>query len=511
MNSMDVNSINVNLEINEEYIKQVLGDSSDVVFRHFVIPAFNYNRAFLFYIDGLIDAKELDDIILAPLMAYSQYTKEGDFTDAVGVINSIVEAGLLAHSARSTHNWNELLDSALSGETIILVDGCDTAIIVSTRGWEARSISEPATESEVRGPRDGFIESIRTNTALIRRRIRDYSLRFETMKIGERTKTEVTLAYIDNIVDKKILGELKSRLNKIQTDSILESGYIEEFIEDSPRSIFPQIEHTERPDKACAAILEGKILILVDNTPFTLIVPTVFWQYIQATGDYFERHYVATFTRWLRLLALFLSLTISPFYIMLVSYHQEMLPTLLALKIAAGREGVPFPSIGEVLLLDIMFEIMREAGLRMPKPIGQAVSIVGALVIGEAAVNAGLVGPALVIVIAAGAISSFAVPAYNLSVSFRLLRFPLIILTGTFGILGFLGGSIAITLHLLSLRSFGTQFLTPMAPLVAPDNKDVAVRMPWWAMKKRPTTAKPIDKERQAQTKHIKPRPPKEN
>jgi hypothetical protein len=369
-------------------------------------------------------------------------------------------------------------------------------------------VSEPVAEGEVRASRDGFIENIRVNTSLIRRRIKDYSLRIDSMKIGVRTKTDVALVYIDNLVDKGILGELKSRLERIDVDSILESGYIEELIEDAPLSVFPTIEHTERPDKASAAILEGRIAVIVDNTPFCLVVPTIFWQFIQATGDYYERHYVSSFIRWIRILALFISLTASSFYVLLSSFHQEMYPTALALRVAAGREGVPFPAIMEVFLLEIMFEILREAGLRMPKPVGQAVSIVGALVIGEAAVNAGLVGPTLVVIIAAEAISSFAIPAYSLALAFRLLKFPLLVLSATFGLLGFLGGNMLVALHLLSLRSFGAPFLTPIDPFRVHGNKDVIIRVPWWKMTKRPKAASTQNVKRQADSETLKPKPP---
>ncbi|MCM0650781.1 spore germination protein [Clostridium swellfunianum] len=499
------------LNDNEKQIKSILGESSDIIIRNFVIPAFNNCRAFILFIDGLTGTKELDDIILKPLMTNAQSSIERNFAATAGPIRALKEAGLLSPSVNETQKWNEIFDAVLCGDTALFIEAFDTAIIMSTRGYESRSVSEPLSESEVRSARDGFIENIRVNTSLIRRRIRDYSLRMDAMKIGERTKTDVILVYIDNLVNKGILEELKKRLNRIKVDSILESGYIEEFIEDAPQSIFPTIEHTERPDKAAAAILEGRIAILIDNTPFCLVVPTVFWQYIQATGDYYERYYIGTFIRWLRLFALFVSLTLSSFYVMLSEFHQEMYPTLLALRIAAGREGVPFPAILEVLLMETIFEIMREAGLRMPKPVGQAVGIVGALVMGEAAVSAGLVGPILVIVVSAAGISSFAVPAYSMSTSFRLLRFPLILLSGSFGILGFLGGTIVITLHLLSLRSFGAPFLTPIDPFRLPGNKDVLIRAPWWMMKKRPRITQPQDFDRQADSEQLKPKPPTNN
>lgn len=501
-------NINRSLLDNEKYIKQTLGESVDIVIRYLVIPAFNNCRAFILYVDGLIGTNEIDDIILRPLMGSLQFPMQKNFIASAGPIRALKELGVHASSVKEYKEWSEILDSVLSGDTALFIESCDTAVIAATRGFQSRSVSEPVAETEVRASRDGFIESIRTNTSLIRRRIKDYSLRIEPMKIGERTKTDIAIVYIDNLVDKGILGELKSRLERIKVDSILESGYLEELIEDTPFSLFPTIEHTERPDKASAAILEGRIIVLVDNTPFCLIVPTVFWQYIQATGDYYETFQIATFTRLLRLIAIFMSVSLSSFYIMLSSFHQEMYPTLLALRVAAGREGVPFPALVEVLIMEVTFEILREAGLRMPKPVGQAVSIVGALVIGEAAVNAGLVGPILIIIVAAEGISAFAIPAYSMSVSFRFLRFPLIILSGSLGLLGFLGGTIAIVVHMLSLRSFGAPFLAPINPFRLRGSKDALVRTPWWMMQKRPKVAKPQDEYRQASTEELEPKPP---
>jgi hypothetical protein len=341
--------------------------------------------------------------------------------------------------------------------------------------------------------------------ALIRRRIRDYSLRFEGSKIGDRTKTDVALVYIESLVNDSLLNEVRERLNRIKTDAILASNYIEEYIDDSPFSIFPKIEHTERPDKACAAILEGRIVIITDNTPFSLIVPAVFWNFLQVPGDHYERFCLGTFWRWLRLLAVFLTLSSTSAYVLLSSFHQEMLPTSLALKIAAGRSGVPFPAVMEAFVMEIVFEIMTEAGLRIPKSLGQAVSIIGTLVVGQGAVMAGLVGPALVIAVAIGAISSFAIPSFSMSNSIRMLRFPLLLLSATFGIFGYLGGVIVITLHLMSTRSFGMPFYAPISPFDKSDQKDTLLRVPRWKMITRPWLSRPKDKARQ--TADLQPKP----
>ena len=501
-------TINEKLEENLIYLEKTLGKSADIIYRHFMMPRLQYRKAFLVYVDGLVNVRMIDDTILRPLVEDFRFPEEKWIKIKGEPMEIIMKSGVLTSGVVLERSWKNILDRLLSGETILFLEGAEEAMIHSTRGWESRAVTEPTTEGEIRAPRDGFIESIRANTALLRRRIRDYDFRLETMQIGTRTKTDVVLAYIDSLIDPKILKELKNRLDRIKVDSILESGYLEEYIEDNPYSPFPQIEHTERPDKAAAAILEGRIVVLVDNTPFVLIVPAIIWQFIQATGDYMERYFIGTFLRWLRMIAFIVSFTLTALDVALVSFHQEMLPTPLALAMAAGREGVPFPVMVEALLMEFMFEILREAGLRMPKPVGQAVSIVGALVIGEAAVSAGIVSPIMVVVVASAGICSFAIPSYNLAITLRLLRFPIIILSGILGVFGFLFGTILVAFHLLSLRSFGAPYLAPVAPLRPAYLKDVLVRAPWWSMLKRPRITKSPNAYRQIEEKDLKPKPP---
>jgi len=450
----------------------------------------------------------IDEAILAPLMDYSYLPKEKYFAKRNEPVRELMKSGVFVSSTWQTKEWRDICDAIMAGDTVLFLDKSDSALILSTRKYKSRAVAEPEVETEVRGPRDGFVENIETNAALIRRRIKDYGLRFENLKIGERTKTNISLVYIDSLVNDSILKEVRARLNRINVDSILESSYIEEFIEDSPTSVFPQIEHTERPDKASAAILEGRIAILVDNTPAVLMVPTIFWNFLEPSGDYYERYHTVTFLRWLRFFSLFLSLSLSSLYVLLTSFHQEMIPTSLALKIASGRVGVPFPSVIEAFLMEIMLEIAKEAGLRMPKPIGQTIGFVGALIIGQGAVSAGLVGPIMVIVIAIAAICSFVVPSYTMSNSLRLIKFPLILLSATFGIMGYLAGIIVILLHLLSLRSFGEPFLAPVVPIDKSGFKNIFTRIPWWAMKERPGYSRPKDIRRQTAA-NLKPGPQK--
>lgn len=503
---MENTAVNKKLPDNESFLKSKIGESFDIKYRHLNIQALNHSEALIVYISGMIDARIIDETILKPLMKCSSQSKEKFHLQNRTNISDLMDNGVFTSMVKETKLWSEICDAIMEGDTVLFVDQCDAALILTTRKYDSRDISEPTIESEVRAPRDGFVENIQTNAALIRRRIKDYGLRFDNMKIGERTKTVVSVVYIESLTNEALLKEVKSRLKRIKVDGVLASSYIEELIDDSPFSIFPMMANTERPDKACAALLEGRIVILVDNTPFALIIPAVFWQFILSSGDYYERYILGTFIRWIRVFALFLSISLSSLYVLLTSFHQEMIPTVLALKIAEGRSGVPFPAVIEAFLMEIILEIMKEAGLRMPKPIGHTVSIVGTLVIGQAAVSAGLVSPLMVIVIAIAAISSYAIPSYTMSNALRIIRFPLLLLTAMFGLLGYLAGIIALDLNLMSMRSFGTPYLAPLTPFDKSGFRDIFTRSPWWKMSERPGLARPKDKKRQAS--NLKPKPP---
>ncbi|GJM80366.1 hypothetical protein HMSSN139_28620 [Paenibacillus sp. HMSSN-139] len=318
----------------------------------------------------------------------------------------------------------------------------------------------------------------------------------ESLTLGEYSKTDIVIAYLEDVASKSILEEVRKRIRRIQIDGVLESGYIEEFIEDVPWSPFPQIQNTERPDVVCSSLLEGKFAIFVDNTPFVLVAPMTFWAGLQAVEDYYERSIYTTFIRFIRFALLNISLLLPSVFVSLSTFHQQLVPTNLLISIAAAREGVPFPTLIETLLMEFMFEGLREAGIRLPKPIGSAVSIVGALVIGQAAVQAGLVSASVVIIVATTGIASFAIPRYNLGTAFRLLRFPMLILAGTLGLYGVIAGIFLIVIHLLGLRSFGIPYMTPISPQFPENMKDVWVRAPRWSMHQRPVLSTGSNKHR---------------
>lgn len=479
------------LQENLSAVGDMLGHSVDVQKRDFRLCGDERHPGVCYFLDGMVDSSMVDGILRALVVFGNELRIEPSSLDSAEAVRTRL---LFNASAKPCEKLGDGVLGVLSGDTLVLIEGLDQAILVSTRGWKDRGVEEPATENNVRGPRDGFTESIRTNTAHIRRRIKDPMLRFDSMVIGTRSQTDVNIAYIEDLVKEGLVDEVKRRLGRIKIDSILESGYIEEMIEDAPFSPFNTVQSTERPDKVASALLEGRVAIFVDNTPVVLVVPTFFWQFMQAPDDYYDRYWVGTFFRIVRYFAFFISLLLPSVYVMIVSFHHEMIPTKLALTIASGREVVPFPVLLEALLMELAFELMREAGLRMPKPIGQAVSIVGSLIIGQAAVQAGLVSPFMVIIVAITGIASFAIPSYTSSLAIRLFRFPVLIASGLLGLLGFATMFFLLLLHALSIRSFGESYLAPASPYRQSDQRDMLIRLPLWMLDGRPAFAQDTER-----------------
>ena len=479
--ALDGRVLSGNLQNDMQELKAIFDRSSDIVYREFEM---NNLKGTLIFFDGLVNIELIDSAILKPLL----YSGENQLhSPDFHLIKKLLQKQVITAAEISDgQTIQEIIDHILSGDTALLIDGMQDAIFISLKDWDKRGVEEPAAEQVVRGPREGFTENLRTNTSLIRRRLKTPKLKMESTTVGKLSKTSVVITYIEGIAEDTLVGEIRERINRIDIDAILESGYIEELIEDNPFSLFSQIAYTERPDKLVGNILEGQVGILIDNTPFCLIAPQTFFQLLQSPEDYYQRYIVASFIRLIRYLFLLISLLFPSLYIALTTFHQEMLPTNLLLSLAESREVVPFPALIEALFMEIAFEGLREAGVRLPRPVGQAVSIVGALVIGQAAAQVGIVSNPMIIVVSLTGIASFVLPSYNQANSIRLLRFPMMILAGTMGLYGILLGSIALQIHLSRLRSFGVSYFSPVAPSNPDSLKDVAFRAPWWAMTKRP-------------------------
>ncbi|MFP3126205.1 spore germination protein [Ectobacillus funiculus] len=491
--------LDINLQNNLCIVKEAVGNSSDIIIRELYVGQEAVKVAIL-YTEGLADSKSVSNFILESIMLDS--VPHFSHNNAIQILK---DHALAVGAVKDATDIDTLLTAILSGDTAIMIDGFSQCLILGMKGWKDRGVTEPATQNVIRGPREAFSETLRTNTALIRRRIKDPNLRLETKPVGRVTKTDVAIMYIKGIANEKIVEEVQNRIDRIDIDGILESAYIEELIQDETFTPFPTISNTERPDVVAAALLEGRIAILVDGTPFVLVVPSLFAQYFQSAEDYYQRSDLGLI-RILRYLCFFLALLAPSLYIAITTFHQEMLPTHLLISLAAQREGVPFPAMVEAFLMEVTFEILREAGIRMPRAIGQAVSIVGALVIGQAAVEAGIISAAMVIVVSMTAIASFVFPSYNMAISVRLLRFVFMLLSATYGLFGITVGLFLLVLHLASLRSFGVPYMSPFAPFIPSDQKDAMFRFPLWAMFSRPHLINQKNIIRQQQASEAKPR-----
>lgn len=435
----------------------------------------------LAFIEGLADRQVIEHDLLRSLLD-NTVRRQGAGLPLETAMRTLQERTLCVGEVQEAKDLDAAINAVLEGNTVIFGEGWPAAICACTKGWEKRAIAEPDTEKVIRGPRDGFTEDLRTNTSLIRRRLKSPNLQLETFNLGRTTRTRVTLVYLKNIAHPQVIAEIRRRLVGIEIDGVLESGYVEEFLEDSPFSFFPQIGKTERPDTVAAALLEGRVAVLTDGTPFALILPVNLNFFMQVPEDYYERWLSVIGIRFFRYLGAFLATFLPSLYVALTTYHQEFIPTQLAVAIAGQREQVPYPAFIEALFMQVIFEIMIEAGLRLPRAIGQAVSIVGTLVVGEAAIRAGMVSAAMVIVIATTALASFTLPSYSVYLTVRMLRLPMIFLAGSLGLFGIFAGLLAVLIHLVSLRSVGVPYLEPLSPLILSEHKDLLLRVPWWAM-----------------------------
>ena len=481
--SSEENRLSSDLEQNIAWVEQYFFHCSDLIVRRFRIGEAVPCNAVLLYLDGMTDSAVVHDNILVPLMhpvlidAAMSHKVSSDFF-------AFVHTQLLPSGETTiVHTMDETVQAMMNGDVVLLLDQSIQGLVIDAKGFPHRDLGEPRNEKTLRGPQEAFVEAMRVNTAMLRRRLHTGALKLEQMTIGTYTQTAVTIAYLEHIANDNIIDEVRRRLNNIKkVDSILNASCIEQYIEDRPFSIFPQVQYTERPDKTAAALLEGRVALIVDGSPDVILLPVLFTQLLQSSEDYYNRIVAGTFVRWVRYMGLFIATTLPSLYVAVISFHAELIPFNLLLSIATAREGVPFPAFVEAIMMEIAFELLREASIRMPGVIGNTIGIVGALVIGDAAVSARLVAPQMVIVVAITAIGSFAIPSVEASYPIRLIRFPLMILAATLGLYGVMLGWLVIIMYLIRLRTFGFPYLAPLAPLKNGELLALAVRMPRWCM-----------------------------
>ncbi|WP_373233037.1 spore germination protein [Cohnella sp.] len=405
--------------------------------------------------------------------------------DANTLVDALTESMPTIH-IKAASQFDDCVQALLDGYCILLIPNADHALFVDVAHVVRREISEPKTETTVRGPHEGFTEDIKQNMSLLRKRLKNPGFRIEQYEIGTKTRSKVIVAYLQDLAPEEVVSTFQARLQAIRSDGIIDSSYVEEWIQDKVFTPFPTLLGTERPDVVTSHLLEGRVAVLVDGSPFALIGPITFFQFFIAPEDYYQRADIATLLRWLRVVSFLLAIFVPSLFIAIVLYHHELLPNPLLINIAAQREGVPFPVFLEAIMMLTTFEVLREAGLRMPRIAGQAISIVGALVLGEAAVQAGLVSAAMVIVVAVTAISNFVSPSYSFGIAQRLLQFSYMALAGFMGLYGVMCGVLFTIVHLASMKSFGVSYLAPLAPTFFSDWKDILVRVPQPWMKTYP-------------------------
>ncbi|MBU8905470.1 spore germination protein [Desertibacillus haloalkaliphilus] len=479
----------------EETVKSVnniIGESSDIVQRDFHIG--KKVKATLFFIDGLADDNGIEKKIIKPLM--SANLEERSMSDRSKMIDHLMKDEITFVEPSVETTFDDAILPLMSGETLLIIDGVKQFFLFDTRQFTQRAIEEPDSEIVVRGPRDGFNEVLHTNVVLLRRRIRDPNLTVQFGQVGRRAKHDFALLYMKGIANQELIDEVRYRMACIDTDDVAETGSLEQYIEDNVLSPFPQMMRTERPDKIADALLNGKVVVVMDGTPFVVMMPVTFHELFKSPEDNYDRWHIGSLLRMLRYIAAFIAMFLPALYIAMVSYHQGMIPTTLALSIAGSREGVPFPGFVEAFLMEFTIELLREAGVRLPRAVGQTIGIVGGLVIGDAAVRAGIVSPIMVIVVALTAIASFAIPAYNVSITLRILRFAMMIAAAMFGLFGIVIVYILINIHFVGLRSFGSYYASPFAPYYFPGWLDTIIRAPHSIQKKRPAEPKTVDNRR---------------
>ena len=469
--------VDKDLKKNEAILKEVFKDANDIIFRNLSVGQNKKLKVLLFYVDGMTTKDSISEYAVKNMME-SVNLEEFEKGTEKELQNAIMQTSISITETGTLEMLQDCVDKMLSGETILFIDTCPKAIWLSSRGWPLRGIQEPAAETLIRGARDGFIETMKINITLIRRRIRDPRLKIKYMSVGNRSKTDIAVLYIEDIVNKTVLETVEKRLKNIEIEAVFESSYIEEMIEDDNYSPFPQIENTERPDAAASALLEGRVVIAVDNTPTVLMAPATFVSFMQSSEDYYERWMLSCLIRAIRYIALPIVMLFPALYVAVAQFHPNLLPTQLALYVAASRANVPFPPYFEALLMELVMELVREASLRITTPVGSTIGLVSGLVIGSAVVEAGLITPIAVIIVALTSLSSFAIPSYNFSTSLRMIRFGFIICASIFGLFGISVGLCILLIHLCTLKSFGVPYLTPLTHFIErrEDLKDTIIR-----------------------------------
>lgn len=463
-------------------IKARFSDTPDLVIRELVIKQTGQHAAVV-YLSSISDYQLIYNHVLHPLLFEEGNFQEGSVFVSLGQI-------------QTANQWTQIETAILNGECVLLLDQEREVYIFNTTNFPKKSLEDTPIESTLTGAHIGFTENRNDNVALIRNQIHNKELKIKEMTIGKRGKLKLSIIYLEDVASPDILHELEHRISHLQVDSVINSGSLAEYIEDQPYSPFPQLYLTERPDYAAMEILQGRIVTVVDRSPNVIVGPAVFDTFFKSIDDYSSRWMVASFIRIMRYFGFFTAIFLPAFYIATISFHVDIIPLKLLISIGVSRERIAFPPFIEAFIMEITLEMLREAGVRLPAKIGQTVGIVSGIVIGQAAVEAGIVSNIMVIVVALTAIASFIIPSYEMGAAIRILRFPMMIAASFFGFVGLIVGLMTLLAHFVALESLGAPYSSPMAPLRWRDWNDLFLRFPLWSIKKRPTSAKPLQKQK---------------
>ncbi|MDR0272742.1 MAG: spore germination protein [Clostridiales bacterium] len=488
-----------NLEENIELLKGLFSESQDYIGRKFAVGGAGGPWLYLAYFDAMTNREETDFTVIKRLfdMDWASLSPE---EMGETIYETIRDRGIATTDISESEDMFDIIYFIHAGDMPVFIDGCDKVIVIASRGFPNRGIQSAETEVVVQGPREAFSEVMRFNTALLRRRIRDNHFIVKQSKLGRRSLTDIAVCYMSNIVRPEVLSEVERRLKAIEIDCIMDSGSVEQLIEESWLSPFPQVQLTERPDKAASSILDGRVAIIIDNSPFVMIVPVTLNEFFHASEDYYSRWQVMSATRFLRFVGAFMSVALPGIYISVALFHPSMIPISMVSRLAEASAAIPFPAVLEFVLLDAAFELLREAGIRLRNASGGTIGIVGGLIIGQSAVEAGIVSPIVVIIVALTGIATFSIPSISLVYGFRIIKYGVLVLSALFGFFGLIIGLIITLTHLASLRSFGFPYLMPFAASEMShyeDLKDSLFRFPLFSLKKRPFFANPNQTTRQ--------------
>lgn len=469
----DLLMISTNLDKNIKYVDEIFKDWGDIVKRRFEIGPHGKRAAFVCYVDNLAARDTVEKTVMHGLMVDIR------LTDTDEDIRAVIDGGITTADIKYADTLESAAEEVMSGNTMLLADGFDRAVIISSKGFPKRGVEKAENEAAVQGSKEAFTESLRVNTVLVRRRLKDTALKCVQLKAGKNTKTDVAVMYLDGYAENEVVNKVIDGIKAADTAAVPDAGYIEQFLTDTCTTVFPLVQLTERPDKVAAELIEGRVAILTDNSPQAILVPVVLASLYQASEDYYQHGDIMSFVRIIRYIAGFIAFALPGLYIAVTLHQPSMIAGELALKLAGARKSVPLPTVAEVIFMELAFEALREAGIRLPSAVGSTLGIVGGIVIGQAAVEAGLVSPLVVIVVALTAICGFAVPNVALGSAYRLVKYLIILLSAAMGVYGWITGILLLFVHLCSLDSFGVPYMYPFTSAKnIYDFKDSFIRAP---------------------------------